>query len=294
MQVPKISIMPCEIFSDNRLSFRELRVFGVLCGHADRRTKACFLKRGTIAKEARISETFVSVATKKLAEYGWIMRVGNGGRSRVNTYTISDGIPPKTVTNSETVTKSETVTDLVTKTVTNLVTKTVTDLVTPNITPPLTPPLTPPVTDAVKTAPGPIADESKNSSFSKTKSVSRKKAAIGAATWQAYSTAYLDRYGTEPVRNKTVNSHIAKFVERIGAQEAPYVAAYYVQNNNQFYITKAHSTAILLMDAEKLRMEWATRRQVTSAQARQADKSQSNFSAVEEAKRIYARREPDV
>jgi hypothetical protein len=100
-----------------------------------------------------------------------------------------------------------------------------------------------------------------------------------AETWSAYSAAYMDRYRVGPVRNAMVNSQLSQLVGRIGAAEAPFVAAWYVTHQNRFYVEKGHSVALLLMDCEKLRTEWATGQQRTSTQAMLADRTQTNFSA---------------
>jgi hypothetical protein len=99
------------------------------------------------------------------------------------------------------------------------------------------------------------------------------------AVWASYSEAYGERYGVPPVRNAKVNSQILQLVHRLGAEEAPAVAAYFVGHQNQLYVRAMHPTDFLLRDAEKLRTEWATRRQVTNAQAVQADRTQTNLSA---------------
>lgn len=99
---------------------------------------------------------------------------------------------------------------------------------------------------------------------------------LNVATWNAYASAYHDRYGVEPVRNATVNGQIANFVKRIG-ENAPHVAAHYVTGNSSFYLTKGHGVGPMLADAEKLHTEWATGRRVTQSAARQADRSQSNL-----------------
>lgn len=99
---------------------------------------------------------------------------------------------------------------------------------------------------------------------------------ITAETWNAYSEAYFLRYGAEPVRNATVSGQLAAFIKRIGKSESPHVARFYVHHNNQFYVQKMHTVGLLLADAEKLRTEWATQRQMTGTQARQIDKKQSN------------------
>ena len=101
------------------------------------------------------------------------------------------------------------------------------------------------------------------------------------AVWNAYSDAYELRYGTVPVRNAKVNGQIGQFVARIAAQEAPHVAAFYVGHNAQFYVRDMHSVGLLLRDAEKLRTEWATNRQMTTTKAQQTDKTATNYGAFQ-------------
>jgi hypothetical protein len=107
----------------------------------------------------------------------------------------------------------------------------------------------------------------------------RQQQSASADTWEAYAKAYASRYGTPPVRNARVNGQIANFVSRVGAEEAPHIAAWYVLSNAAWYVRQAHDTGSLAKDAEKLRTEWATRRQVTSTAALQADRTQTNFDA---------------
>lgn len=98
----------------------------------------------------------------------------------------------------------------------------------------------------------------------------------GAETWQAYATAYRQRYGVDPVRNAKVNGMIARLIASIGQADAPPVAAFYVSLNSSWYVAKGHAIQFLLADAEKIRTEWATGRQITTTEAQQADKRQSN------------------
>lgn len=98
-----------------------------------------------------------------------------------------------------------------------------------------------------------------------------------AEVWTAYSGAYAERYGAMPVRNRTVNGLLANFVQRIPAEEAPAVARFYVGHRNGLYVSAMHPVNLLLRDAEKLRTEWATKRQVTRTQAMQADRTQTNL-----------------
>lgn len=111
------------------------------------------------------------------------------------------------------------------------------------------------------------------------KAKTTKAWAPSAETWNAYSGAYRDRYNAEPVRNATVNGQLAQLVGRLGADEAPHVAAWYVGHQNRYYVGSGHSVGALLRDCEKLRTEWATGRQSTATQAIQADKTQANFNA---------------
>lgn len=97
-----------------------------------------------------------------------------------------------------------------------------------------------------------------------------------AATWAAYAAAYFERYETTPVRNAKVNSQLGQFVDRIGADEAPEVAAFFVRHPGAFYVQRCHSVDLLLGDAEKLRMEWATKRITTATQARLDERTASN------------------
>lgn len=89
--------------------------------------------------------------------------------------------------------------------------------------------------------------------------------------WEAYSKAYLARYGVEPVRNRTVNGQLANFVERIPADEAPEVAAFFVKHNNALYCNAQHPVTLLLRDAESLRTQWATGTTVADRRAVRQD-----------------------
>lgn len=69
---------------------------------------------------------------------------------------------------------------------------------------------------------------------------------------------------------------IAQLVDRLGRDDAPLVAGFYVQHSNSLYVASGHSIGLLLRDAEKLRTEWATGRKVTQTMARQTDRTASN------------------
>ena len=93
----------------------------------------------------------------------------------------------------------------------------------------------------------------------------------GVETWEAYRAAFRARYSVDPVRNAKVNGQVAALVKRLGVKEAPRVAEFYVTHNGQAYVARGHSLGMLLIDAEKLRTEWATGRRITMREARSAE-----------------------
>lgn len=102
-------------------------------------------------------------------------------------------------------------------------------------------------------------------------------------TWSAYKAAYLARYGTAPLQNLKTNAQIKQFVQRVGMGPAPAIAEFYLTVNSAFYVQKLHPVGNLLADAESLHTQWATGTTMTNTRARQIDKTQSNYSAGEEA-----------
>lgn len=100
-----------------------------------------------------------------------------------------------------------------------------------------------------------------------------------ATTWAAYATAYADRHGAPPVRNAKVNGQLAQLVQRLGIEDAPRVAAFFVGHNRSDYVRATHTVDLLLRDAEGLRTQWAKGVQTTNAQALQVDRTQTNANA---------------
>ena len=85
------------------------------------------------------------------------------------------------------------------------------------------------------------------------------------ATWEAYRESYERRYHIEPIRNGKVNGNLAQVVKRLGAEEAPKVAAYYLSCADPFYLKVVHSTGILLRDCEGLHTQMLTGRRTTTS-----------------------------
>lgn len=110
-------------------------------------------------------------------------------------------------------------------------------------------------------------------------------------TWAAYSLAYEQRYGVKPVRNQVVNANVKTLVKRLGFEEAPLVAAWYVASVNEAFVVKnSHGVGVLVNQAESFRTQWARGQAVTGTAAQAADKTSANFDAIEEAKRLLRQR----
>lgn len=105
-------------------------------------------------------------------------------------------------------------------------------------------------------------------------------------TWAAYCNAYQDRYRVAPVRNAAVNANVKTLVKRLGYEEAPQVAAWYVASVNEAFVVKnSHGVGVLVNQAESYRTQWVRGQAVTGTAAQAADKTAASFDAIEEAKR---------
>lgn len=120
------SIMPVEIFMDDRLSKTDIRVLGAIMSWRNKDTNLCHPSRDQISERCGLPASKISTATTRLVELGWLKKTGNGGRSmRCNYQFCVPDLTIETVPESVTVTESVTVPKSVTKTVPDSVTKTV-------------------------------------------------------------------------------------------------------------------------------------------------------------------------
>jgi DNA-binding PadR family transcriptional regulator len=103
--------------------------------------------------------------------------------------------------------------------------------------------------------------------------------------WANYAMAYRIRYSVWPVWNAKVAGQITQLVDRLGAEEAPKVAAFYLRINDAKLINSSHSLGNLLQGAESYRTQWFTGRQMNSRTARQIEDTQANLNAAQEAAR---------
>ena len=143
--------------------------------------------------------------------------------------------------------------------------------------------------DSANTLPAVLDAEQKQPATKKpAKPVDKEKRAANVACWDAYSIAYANRYGVDPIRNAKTNAMVAKFVEYVGRDDAPLIAAHYLTDNHFFYTNSGHDLSLLLRDFQKLRQQWMTGRKSTTTQARQADETQSRLSAFDSLAAKYA------
>lgn len=105
------------------------------------------------------------------------------------------------------------------------------------------------------------------------------------ATWESYSEAYRVRYGVDPIRNQKTNALLCTLVERLGAADAPAVAAFYLTHNGPMYVRCRHPPNLLVQDAEGLWTQWKTGQKVTTSEVRQAELKDD---AREQVKRVEA------
>ena len=98
------------------------------------------------------------------------------------------------------------------------------------------------------------------------------------ATWHSYSTAYFNRYGTEPLRNAQSNSLISKFCQSVASADAPNIAAFYVAHNKYSYTNSKHDLKLMVACAPALHTDWKTGQQSTDSQARKLDQGQAQGS----------------
>jgi hypothetical protein len=89
-------MLPLEVAKDKRLSQNDLRVLIVISCIAGK-SKLCHPKRETLAELTGLPTNKISVSTRRLSEFGWLIKKGNGGRNSPAIYEISN---PETRTES--------------------------------------------------------------------------------------------------------------------------------------------------------------------------------------------------
>lgn len=113
--------------------------------------------------------------------------------------------------------------------------------------------------------------------------------------WANYACAYRKRYGVWPAWNAQAGGMLGKVIDRIGADLAPKVAAFYIGINDARLVRECHPLSLLLQGCEGYRTQHLTGRQMNGTTARQIEATQANVNAAQEAAaRIRARAEGGV
>lgn len=103
-----------------------------------------------------------------------------------------------------------------------------------------------------------------------------------ARTWRAYREAYAKRHGEPPKWNAAMGGMFRQLVARLGAEDAPKVAAYFVTVNEPRTVSARHPVGWLLKNAEGYHTDWATGSRITSQQAQQAERRDANVAAMQD------------
>jgi hypothetical protein len=117
-----------------------------------------------------------------------------------------------------------------------------------------------------------------------------KPAGKSTETWNAYSRAYLKRYGVSPLRGAKVNKLLCSLVDQVGAEQAPHVAHYYVSLNDQWYQKKSHDIPTLVQNAQGIFTQWATGTNKTSRDYQQDERRSLLANNRDEAMRMLESR----
>ena len=108
--------------------------------------------------------------------------------------------------------------------------------------------------------------------------------------WANYAMAYRKRYDAWPVWNAKVAGQVGQLIDRLGADVAHHVAAYFLTIDDSRLINGCHGIGDLLAKAEAYHTQWSTNRRMNSTTAQQIERKQANLAAgMEAAQRIMHR-----
>lgn len=130
------SMIPVDVFMDDRLTKTDIRVLGALLSFREKSANICWPTREKLASRCNLPLCKISTSTSHLVELGWLQKTGDGGKSSPSKYEFlipflgksnnetqkkcvknapkNDVFLPEKVTDLVTVSIGQTVTDLVT------------------------------------------------------------------------------------------------------------------------------------------------------------------------------------
>ena len=302
MKQDQFALIPIEVALDRRLTQRQMRVLIALFSFRSKTTNTVWPSRAAIAARTNMDETRISVATSDLVKLGWLLKVGEGGHSKATRYTLCvPEIEGATIPESGMVKAKRTVPQ--SGSVNGQSTLPESGTVPESGTRPL------PESGRSTLPESGRGKEHTNEQTNRTDHIRRGKPAAEKpvsqsveilapnsvaktetelqaacrATWAAYSASYAQRYGTAPVRNASVSSRIKQFVQRIGYDESPAVAGYFVDSVTEpFVLRKVHDVGLLLSGAEGYRTQWASGRTANAQPNRQEAQESRNRAVASE------------
>lgn len=289
------AVVPVEVIQDRRLTLEQTRVLVALFSFRNKVTNTVWPSRASIAERTGMHPSNISDATTGLVRLGWLTKNGLGGFSKATRYTLSvPDFSSGKVAESATVARSATVAQSATRPLAESATTPLADSAI-RTEQSIEQSIEQSNSDAPSAHPAEVVSK-KPAHPKKQKADDTQDTALQTAckaTWAAYSGEYAGKYGAAPVRNAKVNANVKAFVQRIGHDEAPGVAAFFVSRVSEaFVVRKMHEFGLLLTSAESYRTQWATNQSMTATRATQIDKTQTNFNAAGEAMAILrAKRE---
>lgn len=105
--------------------------------------------------------------------------------------------------------------------------------------------------------------------------------AEGSAVWDAYASAYRQRYGFDPIRNASVNSICKRLHQAVGA-EAVVLVQHYVCMNKRYYLEKSHPLSTCLADLQAIKTSYITGKTMTYQQVKEIEQRQTAKETADE------------
>lgn len=127
-------------------------------------------------------------------------------------------------------------------------------------------------------------DKDKDKEQEKDKDKDKENSLKNKIIKNAYSEAYVLRYGIEPAtKNASFNSMVSKLREKLGVDEAVEVVRFYLTHNDGFYIKATHSFNLCLRDADTLRTQMLKGKAITMNDVRRFEKSLEQKKIIDDA-----------
>lgn len=108
-----------------------------------------------------------------------------------------------------------------------------------------------------------------------------KEPTDGSKVWEAYSIAYKQRMGVEPIRNAKQNAICSQLIQRLGLENAIKVAVFYLSHPDAFYMRNKYALGLLLKDCEGIFTEFQRGDYVTGDIARKVSYTEQTRSVVD-------------